>query len=333
MKTRTLVGLVIVALVFVGLGWPRVEGQSKPLSIRLGVHASIMGAADVIAIKQGFFKQEGLDVEARKFFLGKEGRDAMIAGAIDINATAPTPFMIGLDKKIPYTAVAVNSYICGATHLVVLKQSDINSVAQLKGKRLGMPKGTITEYVFQARIAPAAGLKDSDYAMANIPDPKDITPSLVAKAIDMGSVGEPYTSIGEHAGILRVVEDYCKYDPLPFMLTVTNKAIQEKPDAVVAYLRGWYRAMKVLKDEPTKAAAIYAEEQKSLGRDVEPAVIDKALRRMRWDPEITPQLEKYLVDQAKDLTTGAGEGRLKTVPDVVKALNKDLLKKAMAAAR
>ena len=85
--------------------------QAKPLKIRLGVHASIMGAPDIIAIRQGYFKQAGLDVEHRKFFLGKEGRDAMIAGAIDINATAPTPFLIGLDKGVPYTSVAVNSIV------------------------------------------------------------------------------------------------------------------------------------------------------------------------------------------------------------------------------
>ena len=80
-----------------------------------------------------------------------------------------------------------------------------------------------------------------------------------------------------------------------------------------------------------KAAAIYTEEQKSVGRDVSVAVIDKALRRIKWEPEITRDIEKYLVDQAKDLTTGAGEGRLKSVPDVAKALNRDLLKKAMAS--
>ena len=99
---RVVAGLVAVGLVVAGLTRPAAEGQKKPLTIRLGVHTSIMGAADVIAIRQGYFKQEGLEVEARKFALGKEGRDAMIAGAIDINATAPTPFLIGLDKKIPY---------------------------------------------------------------------------------------------------------------------------------------------------------------------------------------------------------------------------------------
>jgi len=305
--------------------------QAKPLKLRIGVHASIMGAPDVIAIRQGYFKQAGLEVESRKFFLGKEGRDAMIAGAIDVNATAPTPFLIGLDKGIPYTTVAVNSIICSATHIVTLKSSDINSVSQLRGKKIGLAKGTITEYVFMARVAPSYGLKPGDFQVANIPDPKDQIPSLVAKAIDMSSLGEPHTAIGEHDGTLRIIEDYCKYDPLPFMLTVTNKAIKENPDAVVAYLRGWLRAVKFLKDEPQKAAAVYVEEQKSLGREIPVAVIDKALQRIKWEPDLTPQMEKYLVDQAKDLLAGAGEGRINTMPDIAKALNRNLLAKAKAA--
>src|SRR5262249_60144727 len=115
------------------------------MKVRLGVHTSLMGAPDVIAIRQGYFKQEGLDVDWRRFALGKDGRDAMIAGAIDVNATAPTPFMIGLEKGVPYTAIAVNSLFCGTNHLVVLKNTDINSVAQLKGTKTALPKATVTE--------------------------------------------------------------------------------------------------------------------------------------------------------------------------------------------
>lgn len=327
-RTAVAVGVFAVGVLGLVLGASLMAGAQKPLKIRLAVHTSIMGAADAIAIRQGYFKQEGLEVEWRRFALGKEGRDAMIAGAIDINATAPTPFMIGLEKGVPYTAVAVNSLFCGSNHVVVLKTSDINSIAQLKGKKIGLPKGTITEYVTLTRILPANGLKPGDYEIANIPDSKDRIPSLVAKAIDAVALGEPLVSIAEHDGLIRPLEDFCKYDPLPFMLTATNKIIQENPDAVVAYLKGWLRAIKLLKEQPEKAAEVYAEEQKAMGRTVTLAVIDKALRRMRWEPEITPEMERYLVDQAKDLASEAGGRRIKSVPDVAKALNREFLKKA-----
>jgi len=325
---REAVMTMVLALGLALFADPLASGQLRPLTIRLGVHTSVLGAPDVIAIREGYFKQEGLEVEWRRFALGKEGRDAMIAGAIDINATAPTPFLIGLEKGIPYSAIAINSFFCGTNHIVVRKDSDLNSVAQLKGKRIGLPKGTITDYVFVARMAPSFGLRVGDYEIANIPDAKDRIPSLVAKAIDAAALNDPFVSVGEHDGLIRSIENYCKYDPLPFIATATNKVVKDKPDAVVAYLRGWLRAVKLLKEDPVKAATIYGEDQKSLGHDVPVAVLDRSLRRMTWDPEITPKMEQYLADQAKDLVAGSGEGRLKAIPDIAKALNRDLLRKA-----
>jgi NitT/TauT family transport system substrate-binding protein len=305
--------------------------QPRPLKIRLGVHTQLMGVPDVIAIRQGYFKQEGLEVDWRRFALGKEGRDAMIAGAIDVNSTATTPFMIGLDKGVPYTAVAVNSIFCGTNHIVVRKESDINNVGQLKGKKVGIPKGTVTEFIFLSKVMPSYGLKPGDLETPNIADAKDRIPSLLAKAIDAATVADPFVAIAEHEGLVRAIDNFCKYDQMPFMLTVTNKILKEQPDAVVAYLRGWLRAVKLLKDEPEKAAAVYTDEQKSLGREVPVAVIDKALRRMRWEPDITPAIETYLKDQAKELVAGTIEGRIKAVPDLSRSLNRELLAKAKAA--
>jgi len=316
-------GLVLVVGAVAG-------AQSPPLRLRLGVHTQLMGVPDVIAIRQGYFKQEGLEVDWRRFALGKEGRDAMIAGAIDVNSTATTPFLIGLDKGVPYTAVAVNSIFCGTNHIVVRKDSDINNVGQLKGKKIGIPKGTVTEFIFLSKVVPSYGLKPGDVETPNIPDAKDRIPSLLAKAIDAATVADPFVAIAEHEGLVRVIDNFCKYDQMPFMLTATNKILKEQPDAVVAYLRGWLRAVKLLKEEPEKAAAVYTDEQKSLGREVPVAVIDKALRRMRWEPDIAPAIERYLTDQAKDLVAGTIEGRIKTVPDLTRSINKDLLAKAKA---
>jgi len=326
MKIRSWIALLALILTVAAV-LPAATAQA-PMKIRLGVHTSLMGAPDVIAIRQGYFKQEGLDVDWRRFALGKDGRDAMIAGAIDINATAPTPFLIGLEKGVPYTGIAVNSIFCGSNQIIVLKNADINSVAQFKGKKVALPKGTITEHIFLTKVAPAHGLKPGDFQVANIPDSKDRIPSLVAKAVDAAALGDPQVAIAEHDGLVRVLEDFCKYDPLPFILTATTKIVKDKPEAVVAYLRGWLRAVKLLKDKPEEAAAVYLADQKSLGHEAPLPVIDKALRRMRWEPELTPDMDRYLAEQAKELVAG---GQLKSVPDIAKGENKELLRKAMAA--
>jgi ABC-type nitrate/sulfonate/bicarbonate transport system substrate-binding protein len=319
--------LAVLGLLLLGVVATPASSQG-PVKIRLAVHTQTLGAPDVIAIRQGFYRQQGLDIDWRRFALGKDGRDAMIAGAIDINATASTPFLVGLDKGVPYTAIAVNSYFCGTNHVVVAKGSDLNSVAQLKGKKVGLPKGTITEHIFLSRIAPAHGLKKGEFEVANIPDAKDRIPSLIAKAIDAAALNDPFVSIGEHDGLFRCIDKCCMYDPLPFIATATAKIVKEHPDAVVAYLRGWLQAVRLLKEQPERAAAIYAEEQREMGREVPVAVLDRALRRMRWEPELTPEIDRYLVDQAKELVAG---GQLRAVPDVARGLSRDLLQKAMAS--
>ena len=131
-------GIVTISALVLILGVAPASFAQRPLTIRLGVHGAVQGTSDVIAIRQGYFKQERLEVDWRRFGVGREGRDAMIAGAIDINATATTPFLIGLEKGVPFSAVAVNSYFCGTNHIVVRKDSDIQSVAQLKGKRIAL---------------------------------------------------------------------------------------------------------------------------------------------------------------------------------------------------
>ena len=332
MKRQLALGVVVILGLVLSLALllPSPGLAQKPLTVRLGVHTSLMGAPDVIAIRQGYFKQEKLEVEWRRFALGKEGRDAMIAGAIDINNTAPVPFMIGLDKGVPYTAIAVNCYFCGSNQIVVAKNADINNVAQLKGKKIGLPKGTITEFVFLTRVLPAHGLKPGDVQIANIPDAKDRIPSLVARAIDAASLNDPFTSIGEQEGVIRALEDFCRYDIMPFMTTATTKILKENPEAVVAYLRGWLKAIKLLKEEPEKAAQVYLDDLKSLGREIPLPVLVKALGKMKWEPEITPAMDKYLLDMAKDMLASTTGDRIKAVPDLVKGTNKDLLKKAQA---
>lgn len=319
---------LLLAVVVVLLAATTPAATQKLMPIRIAVHTQVIGAADVIAIRQGFYKQEGLDVTWRRFSLGKDGRDAMIAGALDVNATASTPFVVGLEKGVPYTAIAVNSLFCGTNHVVVLKSSDINGIGQLKGKRIALPKGTVTEHVFLTKIAPAYGLKKGDYEVANIGDSKDRIPSLVAKAVDAAALGDPFVAAAEHDGLIRSIENYCKYDTLPFILTAANKIVKERPEAVVAYLRGWLRAVKLLKEQPEKAAAVYAEDQKELGRDTPVAVLDQALRRMRWEPEINAEIDRYLAEEVRELIAA---GQIKTAPDLARGINKELLKKAMAA--
>ena len=69
--------------------------------------------------------------------------------------------------------------------------------------RIALARGTVTEYIFAAKIAPAFGLKSGDYEVANVADQKDRIPTLIAKAVDATGIGDPYVAIAEHEGLVR----------------------------------------------------------------------------------------------------------------------------------
>jgi ABC-type nitrate/sulfonate/bicarbonate transport system substrate-binding protein len=108
-----------------------------------------------------------------------------------------------------------------------------------------MRKGLATIGVFVLTLAAAPTV----FAQRTLSIQKDRIPTLIAKAVDATGIGEPYVAIAEHEGLVRSLGDFCKYDTLPFLATVTNKVIKEHPAAVVAYLHGWPRAVKPLKEQ------------------------------------------------------------------------------------
>jgi ABC-type nitrate/sulfonate/bicarbonate transport system substrate-binding protein len=57
-------GIVTISALVLILGVAPASFAQRPLTIRLGVHGAVQGTPDVIAIRQGYFKQERLEWRA-----------------------------------------------------------------------------------------------------------------------------------------------------------------------------------------------------------------------------------------------------------------------------
>lgn len=288
--------------------------------LRVASQGSLTNAPAVIADRQGFFKQEGLEVE----FVGTQADGAASGARPEIGSMSERSFLASLDAKVPVVAVAVGANACGATHIAVPKDSPIKDLRQLKGKKIGLPPSTMPAVLFASRVAPAAGLKPGEYTATTIAHPKARTANLVAKQVDAAILNEPAFSAAESEGVLRSLDTFCAYDPLPYVVTASGKTLRERPDAVAAFLRAWIKAVKLLKDDPAKAAAAYVDGSKSRG--IPAPVLDRALRRFKWEGEITPEVEQHLVAAAKLLQESGG---IKAVPDVAKAIDRESWRKAV----
>lgn len=292
--------------------------------VRLGYQFHLWGAPAVVGIEKGLFKEQGLTIEGRKFSSGKDTRDAIVAGSVDIGTVGITPFIVGASRG-SVAAIAVVCY-AGKTGLVMAKaNAGIKTVADLKGKKIASQVGSTLDNVFKTSIAPKAGLEKDDYTILNARF-ADHVQALASGSVDAFLGLEPFCSISEAQGIATPLTDYYKYDLIPNMLTVDQKFLDDHPETCLAFLKGWLKSAKVFQDDPKAAADIMLKVYSGRNYGIDEKIIRNALSRLVVNPEFIPELPEYIVKQAEALVSA---GRLDTVPDPKKILRQDMLKKAM----
>ena len=304
----------------------RVEAQiSGAVTVRLGYQPDLLGSIAMVALKERIFEAVGARVEARRIVTGRQIRDAMIAGQLDLGNYGGPTLVVGASKG-DLVAIAVFAHAGRSFHIIVGKESPIRTVADLKGKKVGGILGGSVYPIFKNRIAPKFGLTEKDYEAINVTGPDQI-PALATRQVDAIAAVEPYVSIGEDQGIVRSILDYSAYDLSPVILCARPEFVDQHPAALVTFLKAWIRAGRIIKDQPTRAAAAVWEVFKEQGSEVSEAVIAKAMSRYDIRFDFSPELRQYLETTAAELLRDKAITR---IPDWSRTLRSEFLAKALA---
>lgn len=165
-------------------------GSGKLPVIHVAYMPDIHGAAPIaIAEKEGFFKQQGIDVQPVKFTSGPPEIDAMAAGQIDIAYIGPGAIFLAAEGKTDI--VAIDSLNVGDMVLAGPK-SGIHTLADLKGHTIGVPKGTSGEMILNLALK-QAGLSTSDVKIVNMDVASEVS-GFVAGHVDAVATWNPYTA-------------------------------------------------------------------------------------------------------------------------------------------
>ncbi|HZT25886.1 MAG TPA: NrtA/SsuA/CpmA family ABC transporter substrate-binding protein [Pseudolabrys sp.] len=303
-------------------GGLRAQAAGAPLNF--GYQNTSWGAIGMIAQSQDMFKKAGADVAVHTFDSGKTTRDAMISGRIDIGVIGSTPFVVGAAKG-ELEAIGLALYGSKTLAVVVGLKSGINSLKDLKGKRVGSQLGSATDAVFQNKILPSVGLSKNDVQIVNVRFQNHIS-ALASGSIDAFAGVEPFPSVAEVDKLGKVLTDYSPYDLQPIILAANKPVVDKNKDAVIAFMRGWLAAVKVYQDNRDEATAIVLKHFKDQGFSVTDKVIKLMLSKIDVTPDFGPQLKSYLTDEAKTLLA---QNKIATMPNWDQRLNAGIL----AAAR
>ncbi|MBU9762318.1 glycine/betaine ABC transporter substrate-binding protein [Mycobacterium sp. TNTM28] len=263
MKIRSLfVALAASALALAGCAVDHSGENSGKPTIRVGYQAFISG--DLI-VKNHRWLEEALpdyNIKWTKFDSGADVNTAFVAKELDLGALGSSPVARGLSAplNIPYKVAYVLD-VAGANEALVARNgSGVNSIADLKGKRVATPFASTAHYSLLAALE-QNGLSANDVQLI------DLQPQGILAAWERGDIVAAYSWLptldqlrksGRELISSRQLAEAGK--PTGDLAVVADEFADAHPDVVDIWRRQQARAADVIHDDPTAAAKAIAAE-------------------------------------------------------------------------
>lgn len=147
----------------------------------------------------------GVSVTWNEFPAGPQLLEGLNVGSIDFGTVGETPPIFAQAANAQITYVGYEPPAPGGEAIVVPKDSPIKSVADLKGKKVVLNKGSNVHYLL-VRALEQAGLKYSDVETVFLP-PADARAAFERGSVDAWLIWDPFFAAAETSIGARVLKD------------------------------------------------------------------------------------------------------------------------------
>ena len=183
---------------------------------------------------------------------------AAIAGnSMDVCNVGSSPMVVGFGQGIKMSMVYVEKYITDSECLAVRKDAGINSLKDLKGKKIGLPFNTSVHFAMLAGLK-SVGLAASDVNLINI-KADSIQATWQRKDIDGAYIWYPVLGelVADNGKILLKTGDLAAGGTLVFDgIVVRDEFKQKHPDLVLAYLKEYDRLCTMYEKQPQEVVKV-----------------------------------------------------------------------------
>jgi ABC-type nitrate/sulfonate/bicarbonate transport system substrate-binding protein len=238
-----------------------ISAGAEPYKIRVGHGAAVeeqlwlMKALPSVTPNQG--KAYTLDYQ---LFRGTDQRfKAVEAGELDVftasGATAVMAYAQGLRFKA-VASISMESSRGFVTQYVVLADSPVKSIADLKGKTLGNNSARSSIELWARLALEKHGLNpDRDVQWAIIPFPAQGA-ALRSKRIDVAALPQPFAAAEAAKGGVRTLftsKEGMPADEEPMLVLVTEDMASKRADTLRAFMADFVAATKYYVEKPKEA--------------------------------------------------------------------------------
>jgi ABC-type nitrate/sulfonate/bicarbonate transport system substrate-binding protein len=209
-----------------------------------------------LAQKENIFGKNGLNVELVSFNSGVDAANAVISNQISAHAVNTFVDLFNIEgrspNKIKLFAVQQLSNDGYSEALVARKNSGINSIKDLKGKKVGITPGTFTETIVTAAYGKEINLKEEAELVKLAPNLQ--VPALESGQIDALFAYEPNITLTTTNDTAYIVDDhFFRNVAEPFYLggfTISQQLIENNPDVAKRIIKSIDEAMQLGEENP-----------------------------------------------------------------------------------
>jgi sulfonate transport system substrate-binding protein len=279
-------GMLVLVLAVLLLSLPVAHAQTRP-ELRIGYQKS--ASLFVLQKSQGTLEKAlaplGFGVKWVEFPAGPQLLEGLNVGAVDVGFVGEAPPIFAQAAGAQFVYIGYDPAAPRAEAILVPRDSTIASVAELKGKKVALNKGSNVHYLLVKQLE-KHGLKFSDIQPVYLA-PADGRAAFESRNVDAWAIWDPFQAAAEKAtgarvladGTPGVVHNYQYYLGARHFVAQHPKVIQALFDDAVTQ-GAW------LKSNLRQAAALIAPQQ---GLPVE--VVELALTRYEFNVKpITPAI-------------------------------------------
>jgi sulfonate transport system substrate-binding protein len=220
--------------------WSPARAEAVPKEIRIGTQkGGFFPAVKQRRTLEDAFGPLGSEIKWLDFQFGPPLLEAINVGSVDFGFVGDSPpiFAQAASARIRYAAAVKQD---GNTQAIIVpKDSQINSLTDLRGKRIAFAKGSSAHNLLVAALE-KAGLSWSDITPAPLA-PADATAAFAKGSVDAWSIWDPYLALAELKDNARVIA-FDKDVHNPYAFYIVGADFVERYPAVVALLNSAFAA-------------------------------------------------------------------------------------------
>lgn len=239
---KKFIAMLLVLVMALSMGSVAVAEAPTKLNIAyMPNYASLWSV--VTGVEQGYFAEEGLDVSLVEFADGPTIISAMESGSIDMGYIGPGAHKLCINGR---AKIFLFSQIGNADHVLASKKAGIETIADLKGKKVGYSSGTSSEMILKYALE-EAGLAWEDIQAFEM-DASALTTAMMSGSIDACAAWSPSTTTiinASNGDVFSLCSNvtFADRSVSPASWIVLNGYYEKNAETVLKFTRALYKAM------------------------------------------------------------------------------------------